>query len=298
MVVRKTQGHTGPLGNNPFTRGPVGGSIKPFTKYPGLFLENVVDALNDPDARGRAAIVALLGAALAARASGLDFEDMLVSGGRPFGINLAQPGSLRPDRLARATPIGRAASDIVGHVSAFAGGERMPHDIVGRDADSFLDSDLAYLLLGRYPTKVAKRAVEFSREGMGQHKGLRPSGEGDPHPALEDVADLVGVRSTRITENRQRAAEAGQAVAQSRRGREDVGAEARRLATIAVQRGDTDGFADALQTMSPGQRRAFLRSLGKTRIERLEQQLPRAERPAFREQFGGDDLEQFLEGQE
>lgn len=296
-VVRKTQGHTGPLGNNPFHRGPIGGSMKPFTKYPGLFMENVIDALNDPQARGRAAVVALLGAMMLARGTGLDFEDLLVSGGRPFGIDLTQPGSLRPDRVARATWAGRAVSDVVGHISAVAGGERMGHEVVGHDFDSFLYGDLAYLLFGRYPTKLAQRGVEIAREGMGQHTGIRPSGEVDPHQAIEDVGELVGMRSTRITKKRRTAREASEAVNRSRRAREDVGAKARRLATIAIQRGDDERLQEALAMMSPAQRRAFLRTLGRTRLERLEQQLPRAERQQFRDEFGGgDELEEFIEG--
>jgi len=234
---------------------------------------------------------------MAARASGLDFEDMLISGGRPFGIDISQPGSFRPDRLARATPVGRAISDVVGHVSDVAGGERMTHDVVGRDFDSFLGSDLAYLLMGRYPSKVAQKGVEFAREGFGEHQGLRASGEADPHPASEDLADLVGVRSTRVVESRRRNREAQEAVNRSRRTREDAGAEARRLATIAIQRGDNVGLQTALGMMSPGQRQAFLRTLGRSRVERLEQQLPRAERQQFRDEFGdGDELDQFLEG--
>lgn len=296
-VVRKTQGHTGPLGNNPFLRGPVGGSAKLFTKYPTVFIETVVDALNDPKASGQAAVVALLGAVLLAKGSGLDFEDLLVSGGRPLGIDLTRPGSLRPDRLARGTVVGRAAAEVAAHATSLSGGEPVRgHSVVGSDWDSFIGGDLAYLIFGRYPTKVAQKATEFAREGFGEHKGLRPSGEADPHPAAEDIADLLGVRSTRVTENRRRQAEAGAAVQRSRRQREDTGAEARRQATIAVQRGDTDGFMAALQQMSPGQRRAFVRNLGRSRMELLERQLPRAERPAFREQFGDHELEEFLEG--
>jgi hypothetical protein len=278
-VVRKTQGHQGPLGNNPFHKGPIAGNAASFQKFPGLFLENMVDAFNDPKTRGRAFVASMLGLVAAGRLLGISTEDLLVSGGRPLGIDVAHPmDTLR--RGARIMPAGRGISDAIAHVTGTA-----DHPFAAMPGEGFLDSDLAMLVAGRYPVKATKAISEVLREGLGTHAPETVRDTRAPHTGLEDLASLVGVKSTAAIDARDAAREASrfkrQAVEEATLKSRQGYAELER----ALKSGNQSDIAAARRKLSPAQLRAFDRSAKMTPYERRRTQVPKGQRDEFDKRF-------------
>jgi hypothetical protein len=280
-IVRRTQGNQGPLGNNPFHKGPVAGPASAFQKYPGLFLENVMDAFNDPKTRGRAFVASMLGLVAAGQLMGISTEDLLVSGGRPLGIDVAHPmDTLR--RGARVLPAGRALGDIADHATGAA-----THPFAAAPGKGFLDSDLATLVLGRYPVKATKAIADVMREGLGPHAPANARDTRPPHTGIDDLESLVGIKSTQRVADQQAAAEASrftrEAQARKATDRRDAYDELER----ATKSGDQSAIAAARQKLSPSQLRAYDRSAKLSPYERRRMRVPTSDRAEFDRQFKG-----------
>ena len=204
-VMRETQGEVGPLGFNPVWRGPIGGSIKPFMKFPTLLTENLIHTFTQPDKDGRNRFVlAVMALTAAGKFMGLDFEDMLLMGGRPMGIDLTDPKKTAENWISgKQFPVVRAAADLQKHWTGQA-----THKLVPTHLDELLDSDLPYLTAGRYPTQLAQgmqrtwiHDIKPSMQGEERtlHMKRTPSGAPNPVTAGEELANLLGFKSTRQT---------------------------------------------------------------------------------------------------
>jgi hypothetical protein len=194
QVMRKTQAEPGALGTNPFHAGPVAGSLRPFTKYPTVFTEHLVDLLKQVGqgenlggaARfaGSLAVLSLLG-----QQFGIDAEDLLISGGRPLGIDPQHPGrSLERLVSGMGTPATRGVSDVMKHIT---GG-----------ADHSLAEDLPDIAVPRYARKLKDAVTQFAgdkdvhitRGAGGKVRDVATPGE--------TILNLLGLRTERQTERR------------------------------------------------------------------------------------------------
>jgi hypothetical protein len=204
-VMRETQGDVGPLSFNPNWRGPIGGSIKPFMKFPTLLVENLMHSLSQPDKTGRARFLAsVFVVAATGRMLGIDFEDILLMGGRPMGIDITDPKKTVENwATGQQFPVVRVAQDIGKHWRGEAN-----HVMIPRHLDEILDSDALYYGAGRWPTQTlqtAKRTyrsdIEPTMEGRERepHMKRTPSGAANELSLGEDLANLLGFKSTRQT---------------------------------------------------------------------------------------------------
>jgi hypothetical protein len=194
QVMRDTQGDIGPLAVNPLYRGPVGGSIRPFTKFPTLLFRNLLDAAFQPDATGRNRFfMATATAVLLGKQLGFDLEDTLLMGGRPFGIDITNPReALKKITSLDVFPVVKGAADVWKHIQGTAN-----HPILPTSLDDFFNSDLAYVGLTRYPTKVGAFVKRTLEEGAGDRVTRTPSGAVKELTALEDFMGLTGFKATR-----------------------------------------------------------------------------------------------------
>lgn len=294
-VVRATQADSGPLSFNPHYRGPVGGSLRPYMKWPGLLVENVLDIMAQPDkSRRTEAVLALMGVVLAGRAIGIDLEDVLLMGGRPLGVDVMHPAeSAQKIVTGQTTPVGRTIRDLVSHAGGTA-----THSILPQAAtvDEFLQSDLSYLALGRYPTKVAQTAVRTARadvepmlEGRPReaHMKRTPSGSPNPVSALEDLVNLTGFKSPRQTSQEKLFREAGREVGEDSAKRRADLQTIRRLWQAAMDSGDTER-ADELMGMltSIQSARTMVRGTTQTRFEKLLRSASPQIRDALEREYG------------
>lgn len=278
-IVRKTQGQPGPLSNNPFHRGPVSGVASAFQKYPGLFVENLVDAFNDPKTRGRAFVASLMGMVAVGRLMGISTEDLLISGGRPLGIDIAHPmDTLR--RGVKMFPAGRALADVGAHLTGTA-----QHDIAAAPGSGFLESDLAELVLGRYPVKATKAVADTLRSGLGTHPSADPRDVRPEHTGLDDLASLVGLKTQSAVDARRASIDASRFSRQAQQKAADERRAAYRALDAAMQSGDRAEIAAARQKLTPSQLRAYDRTRKQTPYERRRARVPAKDRKEFDAQF-------------
>lgn len=277
--MNRTQGNPGVLGKNPFHRGPVAGPLGAFQKYPGLFLENLADAFNDKDARGKAAVASLLGLVAAGHIMGIDVAEMYFSGARPLGID-----PLHPEDAARRGltifPAVRGVSDAVKHLAGTA-----DHPFVGTPGKDFLEGDVATLTMGRYPVKVAKKGGEILREGLGTHQPESVTDTRVPHTGMEDLANLVGLRSERQTEAGRAGRDAARFRERAQREQREATQDKRRALEEALRSGNRQAVERARRAMSPAQLRDFERRRKQTPYERRREQIPKNRRDEFDELF-------------
>ena len=277
--MRRTQGDPGALGKNPFHRGPIAGPIAAFQKYPGLFIENMADAFNDPEARGRAAVASLLGLAAMGQLLGIDVAEMYASGARPLGIDPLHPG----DTLARGLgmfPATRAIGDVIKHATGTA-----THPFIGTPGTDFLEGDVATLAFGRYPVKALTKIGEVSREGLGKHE---PESETDtrvPHTGFEDLESLVGLKSTAMTSATKAARDASRFREKAIQETRESSREKRRALDRAIRDGNQSERLRIEREMTPAQKREFYRRRKQTPYERRREQIPRNRREEFDERF-------------
>lgn len=193
-VMRDTQGDIGPIAVNPLYRGPLGGSIRPFTKFPTLLFRNLLDAAFQPDSSGRNRFfMATAAAVFLGKKLGLDLEDTLLMGGRPFGIDVTKPReALKKITSLDVFPVVKGAADVWKHVQGTAN-----HPILPTSLDDFFNSDLSYVGLTRYPTKVGAFVKRTLEEGAGDRVVRTPSGAVKELTALEDLMGLTGFKATR-----------------------------------------------------------------------------------------------------
>lgn len=294
-VVRATQADTGPLSFNPVFRGPIGGSLRPYMKWPGLLVENLLDVMAQPDKMGRTrAILGTTVLILAARKAGIDLEDVLMMGGRPLGIDLTHPTeAARQILTGQTTPIGRMFRDIYAHATGTATHTILPHALT---AEEFLQSDLSYLTLGRFPTNVAQTAMRTAHadiepamrgEPPTAHMKRTPSGTPNPVSAVEDWLNLTGFKTPRQTEQMRVLQQAGQDVAQGNQAERAKLQDVRRLWIAAMDRGDTEE-ADRLIGMmkSVASARTMVKGATQTRFDKLLRSASPEVRAALEKEYG------------
>lgn len=262
-VMRLTQGESGPMSGAPMFRGPVGGSLKPFMKFPNLMIENFIDAMTGEAKYPKTAVLTMASIALAGAAYGLDMTDILVGGARPLGLDPIHPSRLQAPPVVKG--LARAGQYLSGEKRLM--GDFFP---TSTNIDEILGTDAAYMALGRYPTKA-----------IGTVRNL--AGSDDP---VGDLASLVGLtthdraekRDTKI-EAREFQREAQQeATSQSRRTRDAL--------EKATKRGDEDAIGELQQLLNPRQLREFRRNLSRGDLERIRRNVPLAQRPEFDRRFG------------
>ena len=195
QIVRKTQGSSGTRMalSNPKYRGALSMLVKPFTRYPSLFLESAYDAAMRRDA-GTVRMATTFGAITAAgMALNIGLGEALTGGARPLGIDLTKPKeSFEKIVSGDAMPAVRGAKDLYRHVT----GTPQKHELVSlKSWDDFMDSDLPSVFPGRYPTKVAQEVGDFARYGTGTHPARTGSGFSKPHSGYESLLNLLGMKS-------------------------------------------------------------------------------------------------------
>jgi hypothetical protein len=278
QVMRKTQTEPGALGTNPFHAGPVMGSMRPFTKYPTVFTEHVLDlvkqAAEGKNLGGAARLGGtILGLVALGKATGIDLEDLLVSGGRPLGIDIQHPGrSLERVATGQATPASRGVFDLLEHLQ---GG-----------ADHSLAEDAKNLAVPRYARKLADAVGHFQKEGTDQpHVTRGPGGKiRDVTTPGETVLNVLGLKTTRQTDRRHALQDfydkstsmKDQYESARRKAYEDLGR--------AIDEGDTEAVGEAVRRIGSAQAvRQFLRERRLLPEERFYKTLP----PKIRQQLRG-----------
>lgn len=223
-VMRDTQGDIGPLSMNPMYRGPVGGSLRPFMKFPTLLTRNLIDMVFQPDATGRNRFVAAtIAAVYLGKQIGLNLEDTLFMSGKPFGIDPGNPKEALKKLLSGDIFPGVKA---VKHGYLHATGQAK--DVIWPTSmEDIPNSDLGYLLGGRYPMKLlgtVNRTLESDVKPMlrgekrTDHIVRTASGAVVKMSLLEDLLGLTGYKGTRVS----------------------AAAEAQSQATSAKYQGDAD----------------------------------------------------------
>jgi hypothetical protein len=278
-IVRKTQGDPGAMSSNPFHRGPIMGPLTRFQKYPGIYLENLVAAFNDPEARGKAFVGAMLGLWAIGQATGIDLGEMMASGAAPLGIDPFHPGETLK-RGIRVFPAGRAVMDIPTHLTGTA-----THPFAALPGEGFLDSDVSELLLGHYPTKFLKKGGEILEQGLGPHLPESVSDTRAAHTGLEDLANLIGANTTRQTESQAATREARRFNERARQQTRDINRDARAVLESAIRSGDRSRILAAEKGLSAVQLRDFYRRRKRSTYERLKGAAPKASRKEFEERF-------------
>ncbi|MET0742962.1 MAG: hypothetical protein ABWY78_06285 [Microvirga sp.] len=277
--VNRTQGNPTVLGRNPFHRGPVMGPAAAFQKFPGLFLENLADAFKDPEARGRAAVASLMGLVAAGQLLGIDVGEMYFSGARPLGIDPLHPGETLKRGLS-VLPAARAVQDVLAHATGTA-----THPVIGTPGKDFLESDLPYLVGGRYAVKFAKKGGEVLAEGLGKHMPESVTDTRAPHTGFEDLESLIGLKSTAQTEAVRAGREAAAFRDKAQREAAELTRDRRRQLEDAIRSHDRGREARIRQGMSKAEQRDFDRRRRMTPYERRREQIPRKRREEFDREF-------------
>lgn len=251
-IMRLTQGDPHPLARNPFARGPVGGSLKPFTKFPSLMIDYYTDLLQGKTKYPAQAVATMLGLGLAGAGLGVNAWDLVMGGPR-----LQMPPA--------AAALARGAQYVSGE-------KRVVGDMLPRSADphDVLDSDLSYMLLGRYPTKVAKTALDLSSS---------------QHP-LADLESLLGFTNSDVAAQRDETSRARALATDLQQQRKSDSAARNRSYDRAARAGDTAKTSAIESQLSPAQIRALRRRISRGDLERIRQQLPLADRARFDQDFG------------
>jgi diguanylate cyclase (GGDEF)-like protein len=241
QVMRKTQTEPGALGSNPFHAGPVTGSLRPFTKYPTVFTEHVIDLLKQAGEGQNLGGVARLGAtvgglALLGRATGIDLEDLLISGGRPLGLDIAHPQrSIERIATGAATPTSRAVFDVLDHLRG--------------EADHGLVEDAAGMAIPRYPRKLAQAIGHFQTEGAdAPHVTRGPGGKiRDVTTPDETLLNLLGLRTHRQTERKHALADFYEEATTAKTEYESTRRKAYEDLGAAIDTGDRASMQDAIR---------------------------------------------------
>lgn len=278
QVMRKTQAEPGSLGTNPFHAGPVSGSMRPFTKYPTVFTEHLLDVLKQASHGKNLGGAARLGGSLLAmaalgRATGIDLEDLLISGGRPLGLDVSHPGrSLERVATGQATPTSRGVFDLLEHLK---GG-----------ADHSLGEDVGNIVVPRYARKLKDAVSHFQREGSdAPHVSRGPGGKiRDVNTPGETVLNLLGLKTTRQTARREALTDFYDTATKQKETYETARRKAYEDLSRAIDAGDAAGSQDAIRRIGSTQAvRQFLRERRLLPEERFFKTLP----PKIRQQLRG-----------
>lgn len=262
-VVRLTQGEPGALSGNPFLRGPVGGTVKPFTKYPNLVIENMLDAFQGQAKYPKQAVLYMMALGLTGAAFGLNLTDVLIGGARQFGIDPFHP------RDVQLPPIAQAGKRIGEYVS---GDRRFLGDFIptSTNPDEVLNSDLAYLVGGRYPVKAAKTLTNIA-------------GSEDP---VGDLLSLIGMTSSSRQERLDTRRAAHAFATEARQERSAQTSRSRSAYEKAYKRGDQGALRDIEGRLTPRQLSDFRRRVSQGDLERVRRSIPLDRRAEFDAMFG------------
>lgn len=267
-LTMQTQGIPGDLAGNPYIH-HFAGPLRALAKYPTMWGEFAADVLTHPDKRvaGRA-IAYLVGAAALGAKAGVDVYDILVP------------------RMSFVGPAAGVLASLPEEIKHLPGGEQPTHSIL---------EDISGAAVPRYAKKVAgvvKARTPESMGGYGEGMGERPvidrrgKDTGDTRSALEDVGNLLGVRSTRQTDTQKERAQQYQFEREARQERQVASDAAYRKLRDAIERNDEQAIRAAEDLLSPTQLRSFYRDAYRPTRERIERRLSKEHRERFREQFG------------
>lgn len=262
-VMRMTQGESGPMSSAPMFRGPVGGTLKPFMKYPNLAIENILDAFQGQAKYPKTAVLTMLGLGLTGAAFGLDLSDILIGGARPLGLDPFHP---------RRMQLPPAANAVAGAAKYVSGEKRVFGDLIPTSPSEVIDSDAAYLLAGRYPQKVAK-----TLRGLGSSD--------DP---MSDLASLVGLTTRDKAETRDAHQSAYEFMTEKRQQSQSEGRRVRGRLERAIKGHDTDEIGELERMLTPSQVKGVERKIERGDLESIRLQVPLKDREEFDRRFGAD----------
>ncbi len=288
-VVRVSQGDVGAMGFNPTYRGPIGGTLRPYQKFPALLLENLFDTLAQPNKVTAGTFIATLaGLDYLGHKVGLDLGDMILMGGRPLGLDMSDPvGSIEKVFTGQTTPLGRFFTDVSRHVSGTATHGMVPGLDVPFTEDEALNSDIAALVGGRWPVKAIATADRFARYGTGAHLKRTPTGAPEPVTALEDLLNLFNMKTPRQTAQQEFIQQAQADVAKESTGARFNRTQLQRLYASAIDRGDIAEASRLLgELKSIGSAKAMVKRLQTDRYHRLLQSMSPELREPFEKLYG------------
>jgi hypothetical protein len=296
-VMRDSQGDIGPLSMNPMYRGPVGGSLRPFMKFPTLLTRNLIDMVFQPDATGRNRfIAATIAAVYLGKQIGLNLEDTLLMSGKPFGVDPGNPKQALTKILSGDIFPGVKA---IKHGYAHATGQAK--DVIfPTSMEDIPNSDLGYLLGGRYPMKllgVVNRTLEsdvkpaLRGEKGTAHMTRTASGAAVPVSLLEDLLSLTGYKSTRVSDRAEKLSQATSEKYQGDADRKGQSQELVRQMRVASDAGHDDEVARLTQelvtlTKSPQSAVNARKGLNRTGWDRLIAQSSPRVRAMIQEKYG------------
>jgi len=215
---------------------------------------------------------------VAGELSGLSTENMVISGGRPLGIDLGNPArSWQRIKSGEAFPAVRGIGKVVDHLAG--------------TSDTSIGDDLTTMAVTRYGKKLYDTGTEIAAQGkagnaFGQHVSHNVKGAAMPHTGYEDIANLLGVKSVRQQDLQDTYNAFQTQNAREVRGQEQNTQALKARANTAMDRGNLDDAAAAMQEMSAPQRKAFLSNRNKTRFERILQGKSRADRARIMAEWG------------
>jgi hypothetical protein len=273
-VTRKTQGDPSSLGRSPILRGPFIGMMTPFTKYPTMFTAHMADVWQQPDVAGKQRMFGTLAALVGLGAlMGVDLNDLLISGGRPLGLDPMHPGQSTKRLLqGDAFPMVRAAKQ----VGALTRGE----------------VDLSDLAAGATVPRYAKQTYQGAKQLATYPGPAYPQYDPKTGVLLGDRTageiglNAVGVRTRRQTNRRQTLRDFFDRARSLEQEHRQTRTDAYAAIGEALDTGDPDAAAEAMrQVPDASALKQFLRRRNVPPEVRRKQQLPRALRSTLDREF-------------
>lgn len=284
-VVNKTQGATGMLGSNPHWRGPVAQLLRPFMKYPTLFLEHMTDVLTKPgNSEGKARLLGTIAGLIGAGSlAGISTENLLIGGARPLGLDI---NPMNWDKN-----ISKIAGAEAGNIFPVVRGVKRGLEVATGRSETPVAPDLAAMVFGRYPIKTLDTLNEMrgaAEQGKltGVHVRHTPSGTAVPHTLPEDLMSLLGLKSTRQVEL--------QRVYDSLQGdyARDTARQKRTVGTVkqdvfkALDAGDVKEARRLSMQLTKRQRRALWSGKNRTRFQKLLSGMDPKTRKEYEDAYG------------
>jgi hypothetical protein len=284
-VVNKTQGATGMLGSNPHWRGPVAQLLRPFMKYPTLFLEHMTDVLTKPgNSEGKARLLGTIAGLIGAGSlAGISTENLLIGGARPLGLDI---NPMNWDKN-----LSKIAGAEAGDVFPVVRGVKRGLEVATGRSETPVAPDLAAMVFGRYPIKALDTLNEMrgaAEQGKltGVHVRHTPSGTAVPHTLPEDLMSLLGLKSTRQVEL-QRVYDSlqGDYARDTARQKRTVGA-VKQDVFKALDAGDVEEARRLSMQLTKRQRRALWSGKNRTRFQKLVSGMDPKSRKAYEDAYG------------
>jgi hypothetical protein len=258
-VTNQVHGVYGEIGDNPVIRQL--GPMRMLTKYPSVMSQYMSDVARHPDPGvRRRGLGFALGVTGLAAATGIAFTNL-------FFPHLQAAGSVFVDTAKDAYQHARGTAD-----------HSLLEDVDPRRGGTMLSA--------RYPAKLAKELGDFRQHGFGEHpQQTATGGPKAPHLGWEGFLSLLGLHSTRGTNEQQALDDAYGFVADAQRRRGIATRLSREDLARALAGGDPEAAASATRGLSPTQLRDFYRMRARGRYEQLLQRVPKPDRAEFERQF-------------